>query len=160
MALEMLARHQGATAPVKNIDYQSRQTSKAHTVDDQNRSHERHSPQTAAPTDRASSRQMKQRWLNVLIVAREKLSSQINSGIHGEDRSIAQRRFAKVSALIGKARLLDENDPQSIMGAIPHARDLENRLASDLEYVRNWSPWLDIKIILKTFGVLVHPNAF
>lgn len=45
-------------------------------------------------------------------------------------------------------------------GATPHARDLENRLASDLEYVRNWSPWLDIKIILKTFGVLVHPNAF
>lgn len=122
MALEMLARHQGATAPVKNIDYQSRQTSKAHTVDDQNRSHERHSPQTAAPTDRASSRQMTQRWLNVLIEAREKLSSQINSGIHGEDRSIAQRRFAKVSALIGKARLLDENDPQSIMGAIRHAR--------------------------------------
>lgn len=45
-------------------------------------------------------------------------------------------------------------------GATLHAKDLEDRLASDLEYVRNWSLGLDIQIVLKTFSVLVHPNAF
>lgn len=45
-------------------------------------------------------------------------------------------------------------------GATLHERDLENRLASDLEYVQRWSLWLDMKIVLQTFGVIVHPNAF
>jgi len=45
-------------------------------------------------------------------------------------------------------------------GATHHSSDLENRLAADLDYMRNWSLWLDIIIILRTFGVLVHRNAF
>jgi lipopolysaccharide/colanic/teichoic acid biosynthesis glycosyltransferase len=33
-------------------------------------------------------------------------------------------------------------------------------VASDLEYMGIWSLWLDIKILLKSFRVLVHPNAY
>jgi lipopolysaccharide/colanic/teichoic acid biosynthesis glycosyltransferase len=29
------------------------------------------------------------------------------------------------------------------------------RLRTDVHYVRNWSPWLDIYILAKTFGVVV-----
>lgn len=45
-------------------------------------------------------------------------------------------------------------------GATHHSRDLENRLAADLEYMRTWSLWLDVLILLRTFGVVVHRNAF
>lgn len=45
-------------------------------------------------------------------------------------------------------------------GATDQWSDLENRLASDLEYMRNWSLWLDLVILVRTFGVVVHRNAF
>lgn len=45
-------------------------------------------------------------------------------------------------------------------GATHHSRDLENRLAADLEYMRDWSLWLDVAILFRTFGVVVHRNAF
>jgi lipopolysaccharide/colanic/teichoic acid biosynthesis glycosyltransferase len=45
-------------------------------------------------------------------------------------------------------------------GATHHSRDLENRLAADLEYMRDWSLWLDVVILFRTFGVVVHRNAF
>jgi exopolysaccharide biosynthesis polyprenyl glycosylphosphotransferase len=38
--------------------------------------------------------------------------------------------------------------------------DLTNRLQSDLEYLCEWTIWRDLKIILATFGVILHPNAF
>jgi putative colanic acid biosynthesis UDP-glucose lipid carrier transferase len=36
------------------------------------------------------------------------------------------------------------------------------RVRYDLEYLRNWSPWLDIKILFKTLGVVLHDrhNAY
>lgn len=45
-------------------------------------------------------------------------------------------------------------------GATMLQDDLHNRLSADLEYLRAWSIWLDIKIMLMTFGVIVHKNAF
>lgn len=45
-------------------------------------------------------------------------------------------------------------------GATIRRHDLTNRLQSDLEYLCNWSIWRDIKIIVATFGVILHPNAF
>jgi lipopolysaccharide/colanic/teichoic acid biosynthesis glycosyltransferase len=45
-------------------------------------------------------------------------------------------------------------------GATLHQRDLTNRLRSDLEYVSNWTIWRDLRIIVATFGVILHPNAF
>lgn len=38
--------------------------------------------------------------------------------------------------------------------------DVTNRLQADLEYVANWSLVGDIRIILQTFGVLSHKNAY
>jgi exopolysaccharide biosynthesis polyprenyl glycosylphosphotransferase len=45
-------------------------------------------------------------------------------------------------------------------GSTEARRDVSNRLHSDLEYLNGWSIWHDIKIILNTFRVLVHPNAY
>ncbi len=45
-------------------------------------------------------------------------------------------------------------------GATNVESDLTNRLHSDLEYLDRWTIWRDLFIIVKTFGVLVHRNAF
>lgn len=45
-------------------------------------------------------------------------------------------------------------------GATLHRDDLILRLRSDLEYFENWSIWRDIGIMLSTFKVVVHSNAF
>ena len=45
-------------------------------------------------------------------------------------------------------------------GATARRHDLTNRLQADLEYFRDWTIWRDVKIILLTFGVIFHPNAF
>ncbi len=45
-------------------------------------------------------------------------------------------------------------------GATIHRHDLTNRLQSDLEYLCGWTIWRDLKIIVATFGVVLHPNAF
>jgi lipopolysaccharide/colanic/teichoic acid biosynthesis glycosyltransferase len=63
-------------------------------------------------------------------------------------------RHACAPGLTGLAQV------RGFRGATLHSRDLENRLAADLEYMRSWSLWLDVKILLMTFGVIVHRNAF
>lgn len=45
-------------------------------------------------------------------------------------------------------------------GATVSTTDLTNRLASDLEYVRNWSMRNDIWILFRTIFVIRHANAF
>jgi lipopolysaccharide/colanic/teichoic acid biosynthesis glycosyltransferase len=45
-------------------------------------------------------------------------------------------------------------------GATLVEADLQNRLRADLEYIENWSIWRDLKIIVMTFRVLLHRNAF
>lgn len=45
-------------------------------------------------------------------------------------------------------------------GATRSAEDLTNRLQADLEYLSGWTIWRDIRIIFRTFRVLVHSNAF
>lgn len=45
-------------------------------------------------------------------------------------------------------------------GATRRQGDLTNRLQSDLEYLREWTIWRDLRIIIATFGVMLHPNAF
>ncbi len=39
---------------------------------------------------------------------------------------------------------------------------MSERVRYDLEYLRHWSPWLDIKILFKTLGVVLHDrrNAY
>jgi exopolysaccharide biosynthesis polyprenyl glycosylphosphotransferase len=45
-------------------------------------------------------------------------------------------------------------------GATHRREDLVNRLQSDLEYVNGWSVRRDLSILLGTFKVLVHRNAY
>ena len=45
-------------------------------------------------------------------------------------------------------------------GATLRRDDLTNRLQSDLEYVSGWTIWRDLRIIVATFGVLVHDKAY
>jgi lipopolysaccharide/colanic/teichoic acid biosynthesis glycosyltransferase len=35
---------------------------------------------------------------------------------------------------------------------------LEQRLASDLEYIRSWSLWLDFSILLRTVPAILRPQ--
>jgi putative colanic acid biosynthesis UDP-glucose lipid carrier transferase len=45
-------------------------------------------------------------------------------------------------------------------GETKEVDDMKDRIEFDLEYLRNWSVALDIKIILKTLGVIAHdPKA-
>lgn len=45
-------------------------------------------------------------------------------------------------------------------GATHRTEDLTNRLDADLEYINDWSVLRDIQILIATFKVLVHRNAF
>jgi exopolysaccharide biosynthesis polyprenyl glycosylphosphotransferase len=43
-------------------------------------------------------------------------------------------------------------------GATPHLATLEQRLASDLEYIHSWSLWLDVMILLRTIPAILRPQ--
>ncbi len=45
-------------------------------------------------------------------------------------------------------------------GATEKTADLENRLAADLEYLKNWSLMRELFIVVRTFKVIAHKNAF
>jgi polysaccharide biosynthesis protein PslA len=63
-------------------------------------------------------------------------------------------RHAAKPGLTGLAQV------RGFRGATIEEADLRNRLHADLEYLENWSIWRDIKIIVLTFRVLLHRNAF
>lgn len=63
-------------------------------------------------------------------------------------------RHAVKPGLTGLAQI------RGFRGATEVREDLSNRLQADLEYRANWSLLNDIMIILATFRVLVHRNAF
>ena len=69
------------------------------------------------------------------------------------DRRYWHRHAAK-PGLTGLAQV------RGFRGATLVEADLSNRLQADLEYLENWTIWRDIKIILLTFKVIVHRNAF
>ena len=49
---------------------------------------------------------------------------------------------------------------QGLRGATECVKDLTDRVEADLQYLRGWSFWGDLKIVLLTFKVLCHPNSF
>ncbi len=63
-------------------------------------------------------------------------------------------RHATVPGLTGLAQI------RGFRGATMEKSDLENRLAADLEYIQTWSLALDVEILIRTFGILVHRNAY
>lgn len=64
------------------------------------------------------------------------------------------RRHALKPGMTGLAQV------RGFRGATDREVDLENRLVADLEYLKDWSLMGEMLIILKTFRVLVHRNAF
>ncbi|MEI9928954.1 MAG: sugar transferase [Sphingomonas sp.] len=63
-------------------------------------------------------------------------------------------RHAAKPGLTGLAQI------RGYRGATMRESDLTDRLQADLEYLNDWSIWRDIKILLMTFRVLIHPNAY
>lgn len=63
-------------------------------------------------------------------------------------------RHAAKPGLTGLAQV------RGFRGATLVEADLANRLQADLEYLEHWTIWRDVKIILLTFRVLLHRNAF
>ncbi|MGH7022897.1 MAG: sugar transferase [Caulobacteraceae bacterium] len=46
-------------------------------------------------------------------------------------------------------------------GRTPQPGDMAARVDKDLEYIRRWSPWLDLEILLRTpFVLTFHPMAY
>lgn len=63
-------------------------------------------------------------------------------------------RHATVPGLTGLAQV------RGFRGATMTRADLEQRLASDLEYIQHWSLGFDLVILARTFGVVIHRNGF
>lgn len=47
-----------------------------------------------------------------------------------------------------------------LRGGTETLEKMEARVQYDLAYLNNWSLWLDLKILVRTVMVLVHPNAY
>lgn len=63
-------------------------------------------------------------------------------------------RHAVKPGLTGLAQI------RGFRGATHTELDLTNRLQADLEYLSGWTIWRDLAIIVATFKVMVHRNAF
>lgn len=63
-------------------------------------------------------------------------------------------RHATKPGLTGLAQV------RGFRGATEYEHDLTNRLYADLEYLRDWSIWRDLMILVQTVRVVVHRNAF
>ncbi len=63
-------------------------------------------------------------------------------------------RHAAKPGLTGLAQI------RGFRGATMREQDLTDRLQADLEYLQGWSIWKDVKILIMTFGVVIHHNAY
>jgi lipopolysaccharide/colanic/teichoic acid biosynthesis glycosyltransferase len=49
---------------------------------------------------------------------------------------------------------------RGLRGATEHESDLADRLDADLEYLRGWSLWRDLRILVATAKVVIHHRAY
>lgn len=82
------------------------------------------------------------------------LGSKADSKLFWEVSHHYWRRHALKPGMTGLAQV------RGYRGATEKVEDLENRLAADLEYLKDWTLAGELLIILQTFRVLVHRNAF
>lgn len=82
------------------------------------------------------------------------LGSLANQKLFWEIDSNYWQRHSLKPGLTGLAQV------RGFRGATETEDHLTDRLGADLEYIRNWSPIGDIKIMFATAKVLVHPNAY
>jgi len=69
------------------------------------------------------------------------------------DRRYLERHVVK-PGITGLAQV------RGFRGATVTESDLVNRLQADLDYLVGWSIWRDLRILLNTFLVLIHRNAY
>lgn len=82
------------------------------------------------------------------------LGSLANEKLFWEVDSDYWQRHSLKPGLTGLAQV------RGFRGATETEGHLTDRLRADLEYIRNWSPWGDLKILFATVRVLIHPNAY
>lgn len=82
------------------------------------------------------------------------ISSTAKSKLFWEVDSRYWHRHACKPGITGLAQV------RGFRGATMQERDLTDRLESDLEYLANWSLWNDMMIMVRTFAVVMHKNAF
>jgi lipopolysaccharide/colanic/teichoic acid biosynthesis glycosyltransferase len=82
------------------------------------------------------------------------LGSQAGTKLFWEVDQRYWTRHALKPGLTGLAQV------RGLRGATDHEADLSRRLVADLEYVDGWSLGRDVRIVLRTLGVLVHDRAF
>lgn len=49
---------------------------------------------------------------------------------------------------------------RGLRGETTEIERMQQRIEADIEYINNWSLWLDISILLRTFGALTGKNAY
>ncbi len=82
------------------------------------------------------------------------LGSQAGEKLFWEVDSKYWQRHSLKPGLTGLAQIRGHR------GATETEDHLVDRLSADLEYIRDWSLWGDLKIIFATVRVVVHPNAY
>jgi lipopolysaccharide/colanic/teichoic acid biosynthesis glycosyltransferase len=82
------------------------------------------------------------------------LGSRAEGSLFWEIDSRYRYRHAAKPGLTGLAQV------RGYRGATNVRSDLTERLGADLEYLNGWSIWRDVKIILLTFRVVFHSNAY
>ena len=107
---------------------------------------------------RTSIDELPQFW-NVLRGEMSVVGPRPHSVVHNEHYRKAVRRYMvrhKVKpGITGWAQV------HGLRGETAELATMEERIRYDLEYIRNWSPWLDIQIIFMTiFMILRDRNAY
>ncbi|WP_241527382.1 exopolysaccharide biosynthesis polyprenyl glycosylphosphotransferase [Sphingomonas turrisvirgatae] len=69
------------------------------------------------------------------------------------DRTYWQRHQLK-PGITGLAQI------RGFRGATHEPSDLTSRLQADMEYIQGWDIWRDVSILMNTFRVIVHRNAY
>jgi exopolysaccharide biosynthesis polyprenyl glycosylphosphotransferase len=82
------------------------------------------------------------------------LGSKADTKLFWEINQQYWRRHALKPGMTGLAQV------RGFRGATERTSDLESRLEADLEYLKDWSLTRELFIILRTFKVIVHKNAF
>ena len=73
---------------------------------------------------------------------------------YGERIKDYMRRHRVKPGLTGLAQV------NGFRGETSTLSQMEGRVEQDLAYINNWSPWLDIKIMVKTAFVLFGKNVY
>lgn len=84
---------------------------------------------------------------------------------HASKSSVDGRCFSDIADTYSQRHMVKPGitglaQVRGLRGHISEMHQLEERLKSDLEYIAEWTPVADLRILARTLRVMVHPNAF